>query len=171
MTVPPALFPERLQDAPLVEGLIARAFGPGRFAKTAERLREGAGAPVRELSFVAWSEGVAVGCVRLWPVDIGGTPALMLGPFAVDAAWRRQGLGAALILRACDEARRRGHGLIVLVGDEPFFGPLGFSSAEARRVRLPGPVDQRRVLVRALRPGAADNLAGRVHAAHPAIPA
>lgn len=162
-TVAPYLGPERPQDAALVEGLIERAFGPGRFAKTAERLREHS-KPLLEMSFVAWSGGEAVGCVRQWPVRIGETPALLLGPFVVEDAWRGQGLGASLILHACDAARRAGHGLIVLVGDQPFFGPLGFLATLACNVRLPGPVDQRRVLVRVLRPGADDGLSGMVHA-------
>ena len=160
-SVPPVLSPERPADRRLVEGLIARAFGPGRFAKTAERLRE-TSAPLLDLSFVAWADGEAIGCVRQWPVTIGETPALLLGPFAVEQDLRGQGLGAALIAHACEAARLAGHGLILLVGDEAFFGPLGFSAEPARRVRLPGPVDQRRVLVRPLKPGAADDLSGPV---------
>jgi predicted N-acetyltransferase YhbS len=154
---PPFLAPERPRDRRLVEGLIVRAFGPGRFAKTAERLRE-TSAPILDLSFVAWCEGEAVGCVRLWPILIGEMPALLLGPFAVEEAWRSQGLGAALIRRAVKAATSAGHDIILLVGDQPFFGQLGFSPA--RDVVLPGPVDPRRVLVRALRPGAADQLSG-----------
>jgi predicted N-acetyltransferase YhbS len=152
---------ERPQDAPSVEGLLDRAFGPERRAKTAERLREGR-APLRDLSFVAWSDDRIVACVRQWPVTIGGVPAVLLGPFAVEAAFRRQGLGARLIRHARDAARAAGHALIILVGDEPFFGPLGFSAAPAREARLPGPVDQNRVLIAELVPGAAANLAGPV---------
>jgi len=155
----PELLCERAQDAPLVDALIARAFGPGRFVKAAERLREG-NHPELDLSFVAWTDGKAVGCVRLWPVAIGLTPALLLGPFAVDTAHRSQGLGAALITRACETATDAGHALIVLVGDTDYFGPLGFSVA--RDMVMPGPVDRRRVLVRALNAGAADGVAGAV---------
>src|SRR5262249_30723190 len=90
---------ERPNDAPAVERLILAAFRPGRFAKAAERLREGR-RPDPSLSLVAWDGDCAVGCVRLWPIRIGETPALLLGPFAVDAAWRSQGLGAALIEQA-----------------------------------------------------------------------
>ena len=158
---PLSLTPERPIDAVVVEGLIARAFGPGRFVKAAERLREGR-APVLDLSFVAWMDGVAVGCVRLWSVSIGETPALLLGPFAVDEACRSQGLGATLIQRACAAATSAGHGLILLVGDQAYFNALGFSAPAARRVIMPGPVDQARVLVQALKPGAADDLAGLV---------
>jgi predicted N-acetyltransferase YhbS len=161
LTAEPALAVERAKDAPLVEGLIVRAFGPGRYAKAAERLREG-NAAIPSLSFLAWSEGEAVGCVRLWRVRVGETPALLLGPIAVEEAFRKQGLGASLVHHACEAARRAGERLVVLVGDEPFFGPLGFSAALARDVRMPGPADQRRVLARALVQGAADGLAGLV---------
>ncbi len=143
----PELLPEREQDAPLVEALIARAFGPGRFVKTAERLREG-NRPLLDLSFVAWRDGRAVGCVRLWPILIGETPALLLGPFAVEEEFRGQGLGAALIVRACEAAASASHQWMLLVGDAEFFVPLGFSRAAG--VTLPGPVGTRRVLLRPL---------------------
>ncbi len=163
-TNPVVISPERAADAPVVEGLIDRAFGPGRYAKAAERLREGR-RPLLTLSFVAWRGGEAVGCVRLWSVRIGKTGALLLGPIAVESAWRRGGLGADLVRRAVSEAAAMGAELILLVGDQPFFGPLGFSAAQAAKVRMPGPVDQRRVMARALVPGAADDLDGLVTAA------
>jgi predicted N-acetyltransferase YhbS len=146
----PPLALERPQDDAAVEGLVLAAFGPGRFAKAAERLREGR-RPLLGLSFVAWENGRIVGCVRQWAVKVGETPAIMLGPFAVEPGYRSQGLGAALIEQACDAAADAGHAWIVLVGDAPYFGPLGF--VVAPRVRMPGPVDPRRVLVRALKPG------------------
>lgn len=164
MATPYHLAPERPGDAALCEGLIARAFGPGRYAKAAERLREGR-APSLELSFVAWAQDEAIGCVRLWPIAVGETEALLLGPFAVEEKWRSAGVGAGLIRRACEAATAAGHRLVLLVGDEAYFAPLGFTAAPARSVRLPGPVDQRRVLVRPLVPGAAEGLAGPVRAA------
>ena len=164
MAIPYHLAPERPGDAVLGDALIARAFGPGRYAKAAERLREGR-TPLHELSFVAWAQDEAIGCVRLWPIAIGETEALLLGPFAVEEKWRSAGVGAALITRACEAASAGGHRLVLLVGDEAYFAPLGFSAAPARAVRLPGPVDQRRVLVRPLVPGAAEGLAGPVRAA------
>ncbi len=159
---PPLLVPERPQDASLVEALVLRAFGPGRYAKAAERLREGR-TPSYDLSFVAWDDGRLVGCAQQWRVRVGAAPAIFFGPIAVDPAYRSQGVGAALTMRACEAAAAAGCRLIVLVGDMPFFGPLGF--APAPRVTMPGPVDQRRVLVRALAPGAADGLEGLVAAA------
>lgn len=157
----PPLLAERPVDAGAVEALVASAFGPGRLAKAAERLREG-NRPIRELSCVAWEEEKAVGCVRLWPIAIGDRAALLLGPFAVDDRWRDRGLGRALIRQACDAAAAAGHALVLLVGDEAYFGAMGFSAWPAQRVVMPGPVDQRRVLVRALKPGAEDGLMGAV---------
>lgn len=159
----PPLVAERREDGPAVDALIERAFGPGRYAKAAERLREGH-RPLLELSVVAWADEAPIGCARLWPVAIGEAPALLLGPFAVDGAHRGRGLGPALIRRACQGAAAAGHGLVLLVGDEAYFSATGFAAAPARRVAMPGPVDQRRVLVRALTPGAADDLAGPVTA-------
>jgi predicted N-acetyltransferase YhbS len=159
----PALTSERPQDGPAVDALIDRAFGPGRFVKAAERLREGR-APRHDLSFVAREGETVIGCVRLYDVVIGGTAALLLGPFAVDESSRGRGLGAALIRHACAVAEQAGHAVILLVGDEAFFAPLGFSATAARDIVMPGPVDTGRVLVLARpRSGDADGrLAGRV---------
>jgi predicted N-acetyltransferase YhbS len=158
----PPIAAERPEDARLVEALVLRAFGPGRFAKAAERLREGR-APAYALSLTAWDGRRLIGCARQWTVTVGGAPAILFGPIAVDPAWRSHGLGAALTDRACDAAAAAGHALVVLVGDMPFFGPLGFQVAQG--VTMPGPVDPRRVLTRALAEGAADGLQGLVRAA------
>lgn len=155
----PPITAETPADHAEVDALIAAAFGPGRFVKTAERLRE-TSAPVLALSAVARQDGRLIGCSRLWPIHIGGRPALLLGPFAVDAESRSAGLGAALIEWCCQRAAEAGHDLILLVGDAPYFERCGFSPA--RDCKLPGPVNPKRVLVRALKPGSADGLAGEV---------
>ena len=157
----PLLKAERPQDAAAVDALIDAAFGPGRYAKTAERLRE-TNHPLLDISFTARVEGALVGCVRMWPIRIGARAAVFLGPFAVDEAWRSRGLGAALIVKACEAARDAGHELILLVGPQAYFAPLGFSMVPQGRIVMPGPVDPRRVLVQALVPGAADGLEGIV---------
>jgi predicted N-acetyltransferase YhbS len=154
---------ERPQDGALVDALIERAFGPGRYAKASERVREFATfAP--ELSVCAWSEGRLLGVARMWRVRVGGRPAMFLGPFAVEQGERNAGFGARLVARACEAARAAGETHVVLVGDEPYFSRVGFATAAGRAVVMPGPVDQRRVLVRALTPDAGD-LAGPVEPA------
>jgi predicted N-acetyltransferase YhbS len=157
----PPITPEQTGDAAEVDALIEAAFGPGRLAKAAERLREG-NRPIEGLSVVAREAGRIVGCARMWPVRVGDRPAILLGPFAVDKAWRSRGLGAALVEAACERTRAAGHGLVILVGDAPFFGRIGFQPVAPKALSLPGPVDMRRVMVLALREGASDDLAGPV---------
>src|SRR3954469_6073264 len=92
---PPALIlkPEHPNDAAQVEALLDRAFGPGRFTKVSERVREIADfAP--ELSFCAFEDGRLIGVVRQWRVRIGEQPVVFLGPLAVDRDQRSAGLGA-----------------------------------------------------------------------------
>ena len=74
---------ERSEHEPQIERLLHLAFGPGRFAKTAERLREGNTA-IAELCLVAFENATMRASVRFWPIFIGETPALLLGPLAVD---------------------------------------------------------------------------------------
>lgn len=136
-----AVEPETPADAQAVEALVLAAFGPGRFAKTAERLREKAGI---EAGFVVRDGDCIIGSVRLWRVVVDQTPALFLGPIAVDAASRRAGLGADLVAACVDHAKSAGTSGVLLVGDPPYFSRCGFQAAP--EVRLPGPVDQRRVL-------------------------
>lgn len=159
MSKTPLIRNEEPGDAQAVAALVEQAFGPGRYAKAAERLREG-NAPRLDLSFVAWAGETLAGSVRLWPVGVGGKPVVLLGPIAVDQAWRSRGLGQMLVERACEAATAAGCGAVLLVGDAPWFQRTGFSADLAKGIVMPGPVDQRRLLVRELRPGGADGLEG-----------
>ncbi len=132
---------ETRADAGAIDVLVLRAFGPGRFAKTAERLRERA---VQAVGFVARSEGAIIGSVRLWAITIGNRPALFLGPIAVERAARETGIGARLVQACVDHAQAEQAAGILLVGDPPYFSRFGFVQAEG--VRLSGPVDPRRLL-------------------------
>lgn len=136
-------------DAAAIEALLDRAFGPGRYTKVSERVREMA-AFAPELSFCAWEDGTLVGVVRMWRIAIGKQPAIFLGPLAVERDQRLAGVGGRLVEQACQAARSAGETAVLLVGDEPYFSGFGFAAAPARAVRLPGPVDQRRVQLRRL---------------------
>ena len=166
LVAPPKLklAPERAADAARVDTLIAEAFGPGRHAKTAERLREGNRLD-RACSFVASCGPELAGAVRLWPVTVGGARALFLGPIAVHPRWRRRGLGALLVDRACEAAVAQGERLVLLVGDRAFFEPLGFAPVPPGRAVMPGPVSPARVLWRELQVGASVEVGGSVAAA------
>lgn len=154
----PSIALQRPEDIALADALIERAFGPGRFTKSSERVREFADfAP--DLSFVAWRDGRLTGVVRQWRVRVGETKVVFLGPIAVETGERSGGVGAMLVEAAVAAARAAGEAAIVLVGDAPYFARFGFSASMARDVRLPGPVDQNRVLGIAFTP-AGEHLAG-----------
>ena len=154
---------EREEDGRAIEALVDRCFGPGRYAKTAYRLREGV-APEPRLSFVAVraGDGVLLGSVRFWSVAIGGNASLLLGPLAVEPDLRGRGIGISLMQRGIDQARALGFGTIILVGDEPYYARVGFAKLPPGRVRMPGPVDTARLLGLALKSGALDTLSGDV---------
>ncbi|MBI3677312.1 MAG: N-acetyltransferase [Proteobacteria bacterium] len=152
-------------DAASVEALVEECFGPGRYAKSAYRLRDGVG-PVAALSFVAIEEGALRGSVRFWPVAVGSEKSLLLGPLAVKSAERGRGIGIALMERGIEEARKSGFASIILVGDEPYYARVGFARLSAKRIQFPGPVDPSRVLALSLQPGAALTLAGAVRRPH-----
>jgi predicted N-acetyltransferase YhbS len=152
---------ETARDADAIERLNERTFGPGRYAKTAYRLREGATHSLA-LSFTARIGTLLVGSVRLTPVRVGETPALLLGPLTVEPPFRARGVGLSLIKRALDAARDKGHRLVVLVGDEPYYARAGFKPMPKGRAEMPGPVDPARLLIAELVPGAFDGVSGPI---------
>jgi predicted N-acetyltransferase YhbS len=155
------ILPEALGDASAIERLHERTFGPGRYAKTAYRLREQVEHDL-DLSFTARIGTLLVGSVRLSPVRIGEARALLLGPLTVEPPFRDRGVGQALIARALEQARSKGHQLVILVGDEPYYGKCGFKPIPSGRVTMPGPVDPERLLIAELRDGAFDGISGQI---------
>ena len=152
---------ETAGDAEAIERLHERAFGPGRYARTAFRLREGA-PHLFELSFTALVGTLLVGSVRQTPVRAGEGTALMLGPLTVDPAFENRGIGSALIGRAIEAARAAGHELVLLVGDEPYYGRFGFARVPPGHLVMPGPVDPARFLAAELAEGALARTKGAV---------
>ena len=159
--LPLVIRPETLADAEAIERLHERAFGPGRFARTAFRLREGA-PHLLDLSFTVLVGTLLVGSVRLSPVWAGSEPALALGPLTVDPAFENRGIGAALVERALEAARAAGHTLVLLVGDEPYYARFGFRRVPAGQLAMPGPVDPARFLATELVEGALAQARGSV---------
>ena len=155
------ILPETPGDALAIERLHERTFGPGRYARSAYRIREGRD-HLLELSFTARIGTLLVGSLRLTPICIGDTPALLLGPLTVEPPFRERGVGSTLIARALKDAKALGHRLVVLVGDEPFYGKAGFKRISKGLVKMPGPVDPARLLVAELADGAFEGVSGLV---------
>jgi predicted N-acetyltransferase YhbS len=155
---------ERSTDIAARERLLDAALGPARAAKSSERLREGR-LPAEGLSLIAEDNNCVVGTVRLWHVVAGpARPALLLGPLAVDDAWRGLGIGAALMRRATEAAQELGHAAILLVGDAPYYARFGYSTEKTGSLWMPGPYERDRLLGVELMAGALDGARGLIGA-------
>jgi predicted N-acetyltransferase YhbS len=154
-------------DAAAITALHARVFGPGRFARSAYRVREGT-ADVSPFCRLAFMGARLIAALRLTEVSIGGTPgALLLGPLAVSPELSGQGFGKRLVSEAMAEARAAGKQLVVLVGDEPYYGRFGFKRVTPGQISFPGPVDPARILAAELAEGALASYRGLVRGEHP----
>lgn len=150
------------QHAAAIEALYDRTFGPGHFAKTAERLREG-NVSLPEINRVAVSDGRVIGVCRVWPIIVGdaAVASVFIGPVAVDPDFQGQRLGLTITGEALEAATLADWGAAVIVGSPPYFSELGFVQVDAARFTFPGPQDMARVMVRDLA-GSADALSGMV---------
>jgi predicted N-acetyltransferase YhbS len=162
--LPFTLAPETPEDEEAILRLNERVFGPGRFARSAYRVREQT-APDPRLSFVARVGPLLVGANAMTPILIGETPALLLGPLIVEPVFRSRGIGEALVNASLEAARAAGGRLAILVGDESYYGRMGFMPTPPGRILFPGPVDPARVLHFELAEGALAGVSGRVRGA------
>jgi len=158
---PFAIRAERASDVVAREALLDACFGENRHARTCQRLRDGR-APAEGLALSALARSRLVGTVRLWHVSAGGIPALILGPLAVDSAFRKLGVGAALMNHALAAARARGHRAVLLLGDAPYYARFGFSAGKTRELRLPGAFERERLLALEFEGGALDGAWGMI---------
>jgi predicted N-acetyltransferase YhbS len=151
-------------DAETLSRLSAEAFGPGRFARSAYRVREGV-PPVASLSLCAALNGKLLGGIRFTAITIGAEQnAALLGPLVVDPAETGKGVGRALVQEGLRRVSAEGFGLVLLVGDMPYYGRFGFQPVPFGQIMLPGPVDPARLLALELIPGTLSHAVGQVKA-------
>ncbi len=155
-------------DGPSIEALLDKVFGADRQKKTVYRLREGV-EPIIELGLIAMDGNELRGAIAFWPVivqpvdkAVEARRGLLLGPLAVDPVHRGEGIGIRLMEDTLEKATEMGHQLVILVGDLDYYERVGFSRNRDGVLRLPGPVEANRILVRALVPGADAGLDGVV---------
>lgn len=169
VALPVSILDETPADFAERDALLDRAMGPRWRKKSSHRLRRGR-LPAQGLAFVARdAAGAIVGTVRLWDVTAGeggrdGKAGLLLGPLAVDPACKSAGIGSMLMRHAIAEARRRGHGAILLVGDASYYGRFGFTAGKTGGLAMPGPYERHRFLGLELVEGALDDAGGVLRA-------
>jgi predicted N-acetyltransferase YhbS len=140
---------ERVDDGAR-EQLLDRAFGADRHGRTAYRLRDGTAALVGP-SLAAVEHGALLGTIQLWPVLFSGddgrrVPLVLVGPVAVQPDRQRDGIGRQLVAAAL---ARVPDAPLMLIGDPGYYGRFfGFTADQTSGWRLPGPVEQHRLLAR-----------------------
>ncbi len=152
-------------DVPGIRALHARVFGPGRFARSAYRVREGT-AEVSRFCRVAVAGGRIVAALRMTEAAVGGQPGvLLLGPLAVDPEFAGLGHGRQLVGEVLEQAKADGVRLVLLVGDMPYYGRFGFKPVPPGQIVFPGPANPARVLAAELSPRALADYRGVAAAA------
>lgn len=155
--------PQQPGDLSSVSALHEQAFGPGRFARSAYRVREASHGP--EIALTAWDGETLAGAIQLTAVTIGGHPgAMLLGPLAVAPDYKGKGCGMRLIRESLAAAKAAGKRFVLLVGDLPYYARAGFAVTPPGQVILPGPADPARILGLELHPGALADYAGLIAA-------
>ncbi|MAP96435.1 MAG: GNAT family N-acetyltransferase [Ponticaulis sp.] len=137
------------RDGRDIERLFDATFGPGHFAKTAERVREYSYS-LPEITRIGLYNGRLVAVCRVWPIYIGGTEALFYGPIAVAPEHQGGRIGQDVTEAALAAGKKAGHEFACLIGAPAYFSRVGFEVATAGSVRFPGPQDQKRVMLRRL---------------------
>jgi predicted N-acetyltransferase YhbS len=156
--------PESAADKAAILALHEEAFGPGRFTRTAYRIREQA-TTAKQIALTAWYDARLIGAIQLTAIRIGGkSGAMLLGPLAIAPAFKNMGCGIKLMKEGLEQARVDGFTLVILVGDLPYYQRIGFGRVPPGQIMLPGPADPARLLAVALKEGALEDYAGLVAA-------
>jgi predicted N-acetyltransferase YhbS len=140
-----ALAAEAEAHASEIERVLARAFGPGRYAKTSERVREQGAVLDRAVSQVALRDGGVVGCCRMWKIGLDGVGVYFLGPLAIDPDCQGQGLARPLIAAALEGARATAGRGVVVIGRPALFAPFGFQPVARGAITVTGPTPWERL--------------------------
>ena len=137
------------QHGRAIETLFDATFGPGHFAKTAERVREFS-VSLPDITRVGIQDGKLVAVCRVWPILIGGTPVLFYGPIAVSPELQGEGIGQAVTEESLRAGEAAGHQFACLIGAPVYFERMGFEVVARGQLKMPGPQDMKRVMLRRL---------------------
>lgn len=156
--------PENAADKADILALHEEAFGPGRFSRTAYRIREQA-TTAKQIALTAWYDDRLAGAIQFTAIRIGGrSGAMLLGPLAIAPAFKNMGCGIKLMKQGLEQAASGDCALVILIGDLPYYQRAGFSRVPPGQIVLPGPADLARLLAVTLQDGALENYSGRVSA-------
>lgn len=132
--------PERLDDFPVVDHVVAAAFASSAEATLVRAIRDST-AYRPDLSLVAELDRTVVGHVMVSEASIHGADdgrhdVLVLSPLAVSPQHQGGGIGAQLVRAAIDRAIVAGGWAMVLQGDPAYYGRFGFVPAIAHGITM-----------------------------------
>ena len=123
-----AIRPERPEDAAAIDALLRAAFPEAVEADLVKRLRADGDLA---LSLVAEENGAVIGHVGFVPVSLDPDPGYRiwgLAPLSVIPSRQGQGIGSALTQAGLDAADEVGIGLVLVLGDQNYYGRFGFDT-------------------------------------------
>ncbi len=156
--------PESTADKRDILALHEESFGPGRFSRTAYRIREQV-TTAKQIALTAWYDDRLAGAIQFTAIRIGGkSGAMLLGPLAIAPAFKNMGCGIKLMKEGLEQAAADGFALVILIGDLPYYQRVGFGRIPAGQIMLPGPADPARLLAVSLKEDALGQFSGLVSA-------
>ncbi|HZP91344.1 MAG TPA: N-acetyltransferase [Burkholderiales bacterium] len=157
----PVIREERPEDVERVRSVHLAAFGREREARLVERLRAAGKAAV---SLLAEENGAVLGHVMFSAVSIDtddrARGAWALAPLAVLPAFRRLGIGSALVSAGLARLRERGESRVLVLGDPHYYSRFGFVPAARFGLQCPFPAPEEAFMAIELEPGALSGCAG-----------
>jgi putative acetyltransferase len=133
--------PERPEDAAGIDALLRAAFPGAAEADLVRRLRSDGDLA---LSLVADENGEIIGQVAFVPIALDPDPGYRLwglAPISVLPQRQGQGIGSALTHAGLNLAKDAGIGVVLVLGDQNYYGRFGFDTmlAEGIDVAWAGP--------------------------------
>ena len=154
---------EKPEDFPHISRVNDEAFDREKESELVEKLRDHGTLPI---SLVAVLDNEIVGHIAFSPITIESGPsslkAMTLAPVAVLPEYQRKGIGSQLVRAGLEECRRRGQGLVFLVGHPDYYPRFGFVLAGPKGIECEFQVPEAAWMVVELRQVALAGLKGIV---------
>jgi predicted N-acetyltransferase YhbS len=155
---------EEKKDFKRVYELNRLAFQQENESKLIEKIRNGENF-IPELSLVAEINNEIVGHILFSKIKIIGNSVfetLALAPMAVIPKFQKQGIGAKLINRGLQEAKKLGFDSVIVLGHDNYYPKFGFKKASTWNIKCPFEVPDEAFMGIELTKEALQNKAGTI---------